>query len=356
LHTRVWALGATLALGHTTRPAAAPPHFEVQQVGRGVFAVIRHDPAAFGNNANSLVIVCDSDVVVVDAQFTRAATNETIGAIRKLTPKPVRYVINTHWHDDHVAGNQVYRDTFPVVEFIAQANTRHDLATVGAENRKASVAAAGPFTARLKRLMAQGLGGDSTPIAPAERTALQSSVAIIDQYAAEAPEFRETLQTVTFDERLTLYRGARRIELRYFGPANTRGDAVVFVPDEHVVATGDLVVAPVPFAFNAYVGGWIAALDSVRALRAAVIVPGHGPVMRDDSYVQLEERMLTRVRDDTRAAVARGATLEQVRKTVTLADFRKSLAGSDKWLNVTFSSFFLGPAVGRAFEEASAKP
>jgi glyoxylase-like metal-dependent hydrolase (beta-lactamase superfamily II) len=57
-------------------------------------------------------IVNDDHVVVVDAQFTRAATLETLAALRRITRKPVRFVINTHWHDDHVAGNQVYQDSF----------------------------------------------------------------------------------------------------------------------------------------------------------------------------------------------------------------------------------------------------
>ncbi len=280
------------------RSGGADP-FDVEQLGDGVYAIVRHDPIAFANNANSLVVVGDSSVLVVDAQFTRLATMQTLAAIRRITTKPVRYVVNTHWHDDHVAGNQVYRDTFPNVEFISHDSTRADLATLGAQNRKGTWDATGPYTARLERLMAQGLGADSTPIVPLERAALESTVGIARQYFAEKPGFRETLADITFARSLTLHLGAQRIDVRYFGRGNTRGDAVVFVPNAKVVATGDLVVAPVPFAFGAYAGDWIVALDSVSALGATAIVPGHGPVMHDDSYMRHVQRMLVRIRDET---------------------------------------------------------
>src|SRR3981081_3204563 len=76
------------------------------------------------------------DVIVVDTQSNFGATKEVLAALRKLTDKPVRFVINTHWHDDHVIGNQIYRDAFPAVEFIAHANVRRYLLTKGASNRK----------------------------------------------------------------------------------------------------------------------------------------------------------------------------------------------------------------------------
>ena len=329
--------------------------FELQKLDSGVYALVRHDPISFVNNANSLIVVGDSGVLVVDAQFTRLATNQTIGAIRQITTQPVRYVVNTHWHDDHVAGNQVYRDSFPNVQFISHANTRADLIALGAPNRRSTWDAAGPFTAQFERMLAQGLGGDSTPVVPNERAAMENTIAVGRQYLAEKTGFRETLPDLTFTTSMWLDLGGRRVELRYFGNANTRGDAVVIVPDSRVIATGDLLVAPVPFAFNSYVSGWITALDSISARKPTVLLPGHGPVMHDESYLRQVRRMLARVRDETRNAVADGADLAGSRKRVTLGDERESIAHGDKWLNMIFGNFFLGPAVARAFEEAKGR-
>ena len=326
------------------------PH-DVVRLADGVYAIVRHDPESFANNANSLVVVGDSGVLVVDAQFTRLATLETLGAIRGLTSRPVRYVVNTHWHDDHAAGNQVYRDSFPNVEMIAHMNTRADLATIGAANRKNSWNGAPPFVARLRRLLDQGLGNDSTPATPRERAALENAVAILDQYVADAPGFRETLPTRTFDRSMTVQLGRRAVELRWFGEASTRGDAVVYLPAERIAAVGDLLGDPVPFAFNAHPGGWISVLDSVRALGASALLPGHGPVFHGNMRLDSTRAMLARVRDETFAAAREGQPLDQIRRRVTLRDYRDAVAESEKWLTVAFTGFFLGPTVSAAYEE-----
>jgi glyoxylase-like metal-dependent hydrolase (beta-lactamase superfamily II) len=333
--------------------AGAQQHFTVEPLAHGVYAVIRREPLAMANHANTLLIVGDSDVVVVDAQFTRAATLEVLAVLRRLTPRPVSYVINTHWHDDHVAGNQVYRDSFPGVQFIAHANTREDLATLGAANRKGQVSGGPAALAGFDSLLRRGLALDSTPVSPSDRRAMESTLAIARQYLAEAPGFRETLPTITFDDRLTLYRGGRRIEIRWFGRANTRGDAVVWLPAERIVATGDLVVAPIPFAFGSFIAEWATALEGVRALEPTTILPGHGPVMRDDAYLLTLSRMLRAVTEQTRTAAAGGATLAQAKERVTLAEFRRQLAGDDKWLNYIFTRFFQNPAVSRGYAEAT---
>jgi len=109
--------------------------FDVQPLGDSVYAIIRREPMGFAVNGNSLVIVCDSDVVVVDTDFTRDAANEVIAAIRRITPKPVRFVVNTHWPDDHVMGNQAYQDAFPGIQFIAHENTRDGILNDAVANR-----------------------------------------------------------------------------------------------------------------------------------------------------------------------------------------------------------------------------
>jgi glyoxylase-like metal-dependent hydrolase (beta-lactamase superfamily II) len=342
-----------LGLLAASRLAAQAP-YHVEQLADGIFAIVRHDPIAFANNANSVVIIGNDDVVVVDAQYTRAATLQTLAAIRRLTPKPVRFVINTHWHDDHVAGNQVYRDSFPAVEFIAHEATREDLVTLGRPNRAATLAVTDSYTKRLERLMASGLGIDSTPLVGSERTALLSTISIAREYQRDAATFRETLPTLTLSRWLTLTRGTRRIEVRHFGRGNTRGDVIVFVPDAGVVATGDLLVAPVPFAFNSFPSDWIASLDSIRALAPTVIVPGHGPVMHDDSYLRQVTAMLTAVRDQVASAIAHDVPLDEVRRTVTLDDLRRTAAGGDEWVAKLFGRFFLRPAIDAAYGEQRA--
>lgn len=107
--------------------------FEVVKVADGVYAAVRKEPP--GLTVNSVFIINDNDVVVVDTTLTPGSAKELLAALRKLTNKPVKYVINTHWHDDHIMGNQVFRDAFPGVEFIGHANTRDYLPVTGLNNR-----------------------------------------------------------------------------------------------------------------------------------------------------------------------------------------------------------------------------
>jgi glyoxylase-like metal-dependent hydrolase (beta-lactamase superfamily II) len=344
---------ATVTVGATAISAQQPPDLQIVPLGSGVYAAIRTGPLSLAVNSNSLIIVRDRDVVVVDAQFTRAATRETIAAIRKLTDKPVGYVINTHWHDDHVAGDQVYRDSFPSVRFVMQENTAADLPTVGAENRKNQVEGAPPVAERFERLLANGLGIDSTPATPLEHTAVTSALRIVRQYLKEAPGFRPVAATDTVRKRMTLGWGPDRIELLWFGYGNTRGDLVVHLPAQGIVASGDLVVAPIPFGFNSHPASWVKVMDSLIALQPRVLIPGHGPVMRDLSYVRSVHNWLHRIDRETRAAVSRGDSLRAAQKAVALDDVRLSLTKDEKWLNLLFRRFFVGPAVQSVFEEAS---
>jgi cyclase len=339
--------------GPEAKPASEQPspNLEVVQLDTGVFAAIRKEPLSLAVNSNSLIIVRDSDVVVVDAQFTRAATRETVAAIRRLTDKPVGYVINTHWHDDHVAGNQVYRDSFPSVRFVMHENTAADLSTLGVTNRKNQLAGAPQAADRFERLLAVNLGIDSTKATPMEREAVESAIRIVRQYVAEARAFRPIAATDTVGRRMTLGQGAERIELLWFGSGNTRGDLVVHLPSRGIVATGDLVVAPIPFAFNSHPSAWVRVIDSLLALTPRIVVPGHGPVMRDVQYVRSVQGWLDRIDREVSAAVSRHDSLGTVVKTVTLDDVRRSVTGNGKWSNFLFRQFFVGPAVQAAFEE-----
>ena len=324
----------------------------VTPLGAGVYAAIRSEPLGLAVNANSLFIVNSDHVVVVDAQFTRSATLENLAALRRITTKPVRYVINTHWHDDHVAGNQVYRDTFPAARFIAQRNTRTDLIEKGRPNRAGQLQGGPPVLDRFERLLAMGLGADSTRVTDAERASLTSAIRVFRQYVVENAGYREVLPDTTFDRRLTLHDGGRTIDIRWFGRGNTRGDAVTVLPKEGIVSTGDLLVAPIPFGFGSYPTEWIAVLDSIEGLHPRVLIPGHGPVMHDLTYLQTVRRMLVTATSQARAAAASGLSADSTLATVRLEALRDEIAGSEKQMRVMFASFFRRPVVSRAYEEA----
>lgn len=339
---------------------ASPPepltlqHVELERLADGVYAAIRKDePLGLAQNANSLFIVGDDGVMVVDAQFTREATLENLRALRSVTRKPVQYVVNTHWHDDHLAGNQVYQDSFPNARFIAHPNTREDLIALGRPNRQGQVRFGPQALARFQRLLDRGLGIDSTPASPTEAAAVRNAIRIFGQYVVENPGFREVLPNSTIERSSVITNGKRRIELHWFGRGATRGDLVVWLPKERVLATGDLVVSPIPFAFGSHPANWVMALDSLTALKPAILVPGHGPLMRELSYLETERGMLQAASDRARAAVARGDTSASLfARGERMDDIRAQVVGTDKWKNLMFDQFFRVGALTGAFNDA----
>ena len=332
---------------------------DVVKVADGVYAAIRKEPPGLTTNANSVFIINDDDVIVVDTSLTPSTARELLAALRKLTDKPVKYVVNTHWHDDHIMGNQVFREAFPGVEFIAHARTREYLPTTGLANRTIAMSERGypQFIKALRSRLEKGESHFGGPLNDEERSILASDIKIAEGYMAENPRVEIVLPTTTFEDRLTLYRGGRTIEILYLGRGHTSSDIVVHLPKERVVIAGDLVIWPVPYAGSpqSHPADWSASLERLLALHPTTIVPGHGPVLHDESYVRLMIELFRSIKQQVEASIARGENLEQTRKNINLKSFQERFAGDSRIRNLIFDSYVVGPAVEAAFLDATRK-
>lgn len=330
--------------------------FEIQKLSEGVYAAIRKQPPLFSFDPNNVFIINDDDVIVVDANASLAATKELVAALRKLTSKPVKYVINTHWHDDHIVGNQVWREAFPGVEFIGHASALKDRPTIGDTNRRGMLEGGKAYGARLRGLVEQNKSLTGAPISEEERVNYLGDIAWLERALAEAPGVQIIQPTLTVEDRLTLHRGDRRIDIRHLGRGHTGADLIVHLPREGILITGDLVVWPIPLiGSTSYPAAYSATIEKLLALPANIIVPGHGPVMRDQEYIKLLSRLLISLKEQTAAAVARGDTLEQTRKSVDLTEFRRLLVGDSTLKRILFGDYVSGAGVAAAFREATVK-
>ena len=363
LSTLTFLLVASLPVPATARAGCHPSTgdavaagFDVQKIADGVFAAIRREPPGIFVDANSVFIINAEDVVVVDANLTPGSARDCLAALRKLTDKPVSHVVNTHWHQDHVVGDQVYRDAFPGVEIVASSKARTTLAAKSDETRKLYLTAGPEYSTSLRSAVEKETSFLGTPMTPDEDASYLAAAGLIDRYVAEAPEMRTTLPTLTVDDRMVLHRGDRTIEIRSLGRGHTDNDLIVYLPKEGVVAAGDLVVAPVPLTGDqSFIGDWAGTLERLLALKPAVIVPGHGPVLRDVSYVKLMIELLSSMSSQTKAAVAKGETLEQARKSIDLGAFRKRLCGDSRSLLLIVENYVNGAGIAKAFAEASTR-
>ena len=218
----------------TTAPAPTQLPFTLKPLGHGVYAAI--DDAKGNSGANAGFIIGDDGVAVIDTFEHEAAAKALLAEIRRLTPLPIRFVINTHYHLDHVAGNKLFKDAGAVI--IAQRNVG---AWIHTENLKF-------FGKNIK---------------PEQRAEVEN---LAD------PD-------VLYDASLELRLGARRIEMRFY-PGHTGGDSVVRVPDAGVTFCGDLFWhKTLPNLIDATTSAWTTTLSTILSgQRNDIFVPGHGDV------------------------------------------------------------------------------
>jgi glyoxylase-like metal-dependent hydrolase (beta-lactamase superfamily II) len=326
--------------------------YDVVRLADGVYAFLWKVPIQDVIESNSLFVINDDDVLVVDTGIVPSTARVMAAELKKLTDRPVRYVVNTHWHDDHHGGNEVYRALWPSVEFIAHRDTRADILGQTWTTRPDDVARLRQQGAKYARWAETGVDDDGKPLEPRRRDRAAAIAAFSSPLAAELEATRPTPPEMTFDDRLVLHRGTRTIEVLWLGRGNTKGDVVVFLPRERIAATGDLFVQPIPFGIGSYYAEWAATLGRLDALEADVLVPGHGAVQRDRRYLRQVQGLLQELVAEIRSAVAAGASLEETQKRVTLSDWKLQFAGEDPALQRSFDLFFVQPAVERAWHQA----
>ena len=347
LITAAWLAGMTL-----NSIANAASGFQLHKLADGIYTTERKEPAGLMFDANNTFLIREHDVVVVDSNISPDSTREVLAALRKLTDKPVRYVINTHWHEDHILGNSVWREAYPAVQFIGHVQSHADLATTGLANRKGLLESGAGGVASLRNAISTGKGLAGNALTDEERVSHQSDIFLVERYLNEAGSLPIVYPDLEVESRLVLADAKRPIEIRFLGAAHTRSDLVVWLPAEKLLIAGDLVVWPIPLVGStSYPAAYAQSLQQLLDLQPAVIVPGHGPVFRDTIYVQQVLALLNSLTAQVAAAKQRGETLEQLRKSVDLSVHRQQLAGDSALLKLIFGMYVQSSGVAAAFQE-----
>ncbi|HKM89142.1 MAG TPA: MBL fold metallo-hydrolase [Candidatus Acidoferrales bacterium] len=306
---------AMIVFGLLAGLAAAQAQFwDVKQVADGVYAAIGKN-GAFGNCA---FVVNQEDALAVDSSMRPSWARDLVLQIQRMTDKPVRYVVNTHWHPDHTQGNQAYLEAFgPNVEFIAQQYTDEDITGKEIPNIQKALTDMPGQIAKMEKSLADGKDAEGNPLAEGARAALEKQLADQEAYLGELQQVRIPPRTLTFERSLTLHKpGGRTIEILNFGKGHTRGDAVVFLPKEKVVVTGDLLTGGIPFFRDSYPSHWVEVLESVHKLDWTVAIPGHGDVQQGKGQIEKLIAFMNDLVAQVKAAVAQGKSLEDTKKAV----------------------------------------
>ncbi len=345
----VWAVLMAVAAGLVRAQGPEPTGAEVVQVGAGIWAVLQPAQLRF-NDSNTLFVVGTTGVSVVDAQATPANTARTIAAIRSRTELPVRDLVLTHWHGDHVQGVEAYRTHWPDVRLIAHASLQHDLTqrTQAALLEDRERYRSGIADARER--LAKGVDVEDDPLTEADREALTSAVARWQRHldGLESISLPLPTPTVTYEDSLVIDRDGRKIQLLH-ARAHTRGDTLVWIEDERVLATGD-VLDDLPFGGHGFPTPWIATLVRIEALDPRVIVPGHGRVREGIAHVVRVRQLLQTVSAQVDQALAREFDLERTQAAIALTELESAFVAGDA-LAQRYWNAFIPALVERVWRE-----
>jgi len=270
------AIGQALstAAGAQAPPAnRAPTSGTLRQIIPGHYVYTQNNA---GRLFNSGVVAAGDGVLVFDALDSEALARSEREAIAGVIKQPIRYLVSSVFHDPFSKGNLAYGDVFKI----------------GHEN----------YRAGLLDQMQRGQLSDE--------------------------EQRTRLPNATFRDRMTFYLGGKEIQVLYFGAAHTKGDSILFVPQDRIVYMSEVFFNDeFPNMAGGYGVSWIRVLDAVRALDADVFVPGHGSIPDDPKQTRAAldrmRQLLVDVRDRIQAEIARGATEDQTVATVTLQQYEK---------------------------------
>ena len=227
-------------------------------------------------NSNALVIVNEEDVVVVDSHLTPAKARDLVASIKSVTTKPITTLINSHFHWDHAHGNQVFDDG---VQIIGHEYTRMKLAGTPLEETQYVIATAGnkATLARIREML--------TNASEEDRPEIQKWFDLYSQQAEDWKEIAPIPPDTTLNDRMTLFRGSREIQIHFFGRAHTGGDITVYLPAEKLAFTGDMMLQGPSFLGDGYVDEWVETLENLKGLAFETIVPGHGNPFTDRNLI-----------------------------------------------------------------------
>ncbi|WP_407180539.1 quinoprotein relay system zinc metallohydrolase 2 [Bradyrhizobium sp. STM 3562] len=266
---RLWTLASLVLLCASTVSQAGQQELPVTQIAPGVYvhqgvtALMSHDND--GAIANVGFIVGENAVAVIDTGGSVREGRQLLASIRSRTDKPIRYVINTHAHPDHLFGNAAFRggDT----TFVGHRNLPRALATHGQF-----------YIDAFRRIMGSELIDDVRLIAP----------------------------TLLVEDSLKLDLGARPLTLRAWPAAHTDNDITVFDEKSGTLFAGDLVFVDHIPVLDGNLRGFLGAIDALGAMPAQRVVPGHGPVSAWPAALAEEHRYFETLASDVRASLARG--------------------------------------------------
>ena len=266
--------------------------------------------------SNCVVIINEEEVMLVDSSTSPAAARALTADIKTLTTKPIRYVIDTHFHFDHAHGNQIFG---PEVEIIGHEYTRKRLSG-DILNSFTYLAFTSNLPDQIKSIQNQIAGETDAE----KKKELEKELELQTGFYRSQQDLRPTPPNLTFNDRMTLFRGDREIRLLFLGIGHTAGDIFVYLPKEKILCTGDFLMPRLSYMGDGYVDEWDDTLEKLKSIDFDVILPGHGDPMRTGDKIAHFQAYLRDLWFKTIDMRGKGASADEVAEKIDLTEHKKN--------------------------------
>jgi cyclase len=288
--------------------------FDLQKAAEGVFFAQARPQAAI--NCNAAIFVRSKDVVVVDAHSKPSAAAALVAQLkREVTTKPVRYVVNTHFHWDHTQGDPAYRAGGNKVDFIATAATKQLLTDLGPARAKASLDAVPQQIEALRKRSEKAASAE-------EKAFCADQIRQLEAYAAELRNYAPELPTITFDKSYEMKDSALDLHLEFHGHAHTAGDVFVHCPQKRVVASGDAVHCWLPFIGDGFPKIWPRTIDDVAKADFDHVLGGHGAMQTGRGVMTNMRNYIEELTGRVERAKEAGLSVAEMQSQITVASLK----------------------------------
>jgi cyclase len=305
-HRAAWARAAA--------PGADAKLFDLQKVANGIYFAHARPQALL--NCNAAIFVRSKDVVVVDAHSKPSAAASLIRQIKgEITEKPVRYVVNTHFHWDHTQGDHAYRLTGEKVDFIASSATKQLMSDLAVARMKASVEAVPQQIDALRDRAARSTSAS-------EKAFCADQIAQMKAYETELNDYTLELPTITFDTSYLLRDPEFDLHIDFHGQSHTAGDVFVFCPQQRAMATGDAIHGFLPNIADGFPRAWPGTIDTVGRADFRYLMGGHGPLQTDRTVMTSQRNYIEELTVKVAEGKKAGLSLAEMQHRFTVASLK----------------------------------
>lgn len=295
-------------------PGASANLFNIEKVADGVYAALARPQIL--TNCNAAIFVNARDVLVVDAHSKPSAAAALLAQIKRdITGKPVRYLVNSHFHWDHTQGDAAYKASGAKVDIISSDATKQLMTQLSRNRLKESLDGVPQQIDDVQARLAKAASN-------ADKERYTDLIRQLKAYQTEMKSYTLELPTITFAKSHVIQDPAGDLHIDFHGRAHTAGDIAVFSPQKRVVASGDAIIGFLPNIADGYPRPWPATIDSVGRLAFDHIIPGHGPVQNDRARMTQMRNYIEELTGRVEEGKKAGKPLAELQKTLTMASIK----------------------------------